>query len=150
MAVSRNGNGRKSVTQYGVFADEQGARQWASTQYPGMEILLVNAISMDCVSDESGSGAREGICFEIVLAEPLTERMPEEVVERTRAFWEECGFSDVKTRSGDNLVDLLIQHKIRPINLAFMAEEEFVKVFDEFVVWSLDLYRRFKEALHRL
>lgn len=151
MSVGKNGNGRKSITQYGIFADENAAREWAKAQYPQMDVLLVNALAMDCASDEAGTSVGNGICFEIVLAEPLTDKMPEEVVEPTRAFWEECGFGTVQTISGHNLVDLLIKHKIRPIDLALIAEEraeeEFERVFSQFVVWSLDLYRRFKEAL---
>lgn len=149
MSVGKNGNGngRRFKSYVGVFADGMDFEEWARMAFPGMVIFTVITLSDDCGNDENGSRFTNGQCYEVVLAEPLENGLPEEVIEATRKFWIQCGFEEIRTPGGANLVDVLIRHKVRPIDLAFLTYDEFVHVFSAFVTCKEDLYEGFRRAL---
>lgn len=120
-----------------TFPDKATATGEIAERYPHLRVV--------CMCDEYLSDSNEFcVCPQntrqvVVYLAPRKTTMTPEVREKTREFYEACGFGVYPLRRGypgaetDSLIEELLAQNVRPCDLALLSKDEFDQLLQAFV-----------------
>lgn len=167
MSVAQSTNGSKPRRGFHTYAaafpcnaTREDFEAWAEKFYPHLVLFSYRVMSDDCGNDDNGGKltSEEVSYFEVVMADPVPAGQFDEIAtgyegemitvrEATRRFWVECGFERMFAKNGANLIDVLLEHQVRPVELAFLTKPEITSLFGSFSRDTQALIEGFGRAL---
>ncbi len=141
-------------------ATRQDFEAWAEKFYPHLVLFSYRVMSDDCGNDDNGGKltSEDVSYYEVVLADPVAAGQFDQIAtgvegevitvrEATRRFWAACGFDGMMARNGAYLIDVLLEHQVRPIELTFVDDTKLASILGPFSGNTDALIKGFREAL---
>ncbi len=120
-----------------TYPNKETAIAEATRQYPDHVVICTIDVFLDD-SNEYCACPTDPCQVEVRLAPKRTAMTPE-VREKTREFYEACGFGVYPLRRGypgaetDSLIEELLTQNVRPCDLALLSKDEFDQLLQAFV-----------------